>query len=62
MNEVEEEYRPESQRQKDKELERKGRMMDITWSINKVAYERKQAETDKKSGFSTNPLTLALLP
>ncbi|KAI4938585.1 hypothetical protein J4E85_001026 [Alternaria conjuncta] len=62
MNEVEEEYRPEVKRQKDKELERKGRMMDITWDINKRAYERKKNKTDKDSGFSDNPLTLALLP
>ena len=62
VNEVEEKYRPEFQRQKDKELERKGRMMDITWSINKNAYRLKKTATDEKSGFSTNPLTLALLP
>ncbi|KAI4624710.1 hypothetical protein J4E83_004386 [Alternaria metachromatica] len=62
VNEVEEEYRPEVKRQKDKELERKGRMVDITWRINKTAYRNKKNETDKDSGYSTNPLTLALLP
>ncbi|KAI4606384.1 hypothetical protein J4E80_010136 [Alternaria sp. BMP 0032] len=62
LNEVEEEYRPEVKRQKDKELQRKGGMMDITWRINKTAYQRKQTKTDKDSGFSDNPLTLALLP
>ena len=62
VNEVEEDYRPKIKRQKDKELQRKGRMIDIAWSINENAYQRKKTTTDKKSGLSDNPLTRALLP
>ncbi|KAG9184913.1 hypothetical protein G6011_11743 [Alternaria panax] len=62
VGEVEEVYRSKAERRGDVRLERTGEMKGISWRIDEGVYEKIKSEEEAKSGFSTNPRTLGLLP
>jgi hypothetical protein len=62
VNEIEEQYRGNTERARDIDLDGADGMKPICWKINEEAYENLRVDTEVKSGFSTNPRTLRLLP